>query len=323
MLIDETRITIKAGNGGDGLAHLYHDAQRPKGGPDGGKGGDGGSVFFKAVSDIGRLSQFRFKRIFEAENGDPGGVNQKSGKNGRDLVIEVPIGSVINYDNGTGVELTQVGQTYLAAQGGKGGWGNYHFRSATNQTPKEFKIGFKTATRNIFIQLKLIADVGLIGLPNAGKTSLLNELTSANAKVANYAFTTLEPNLGVMKNGKIMADIPGLIEGAADGKGLGYKFLKHIERTQILIHCLSAESSSPKTDYQVIRQELKNYNSVLIEKPEILILTKSDLLSPFQIKKITKLLPVKLAVSIIDDSSLKKLNDLITLSLSSSSPNPS
>jgi len=321
MLIDETRITIKAGNGGDGLAHLYHDAQRPKGGPDGGKGGDGGSIFFKAVSDISRLSQFRYKRIFEAENGDPGGINQRSGKNGRDLIIEIPIGSVVNYDNGTGVELTAVGQTYLAALGGKGGWGNYHFRSATNQTPKEFKTGFKTVTRNIFIQLKLIADVGLIGLPNAGKTSLLNELTSANAKVANYAFTTLEPNLGVMKNGKIIADIPGLIEGAADGKGLGYKFLKHIERTRLLVHCLSPESTSPLADYQIIRQELKNYSSVLIEKPEILILTKSDLLSSFQIKKITKLLPVKLAVSIIDDSSLKKLNDLITLSLSSSSPN--
>jgi GTP-binding protein len=321
VLIDETRITIKAGNGGDGLSHLYHDAQRPKGGPDGGKGGDGGNVIFKAVSDIGRLSQFRYKRKFEAENGDSGGINQRSGKNGQDLFIEIPIGSVINYDNGTGIELTEVGQTYLAAEGGRGGWGNYHFRSATNQTPKEFKAGFKTATRNIFIQLKLIADIGLIGLPNAGKTSLLNELTSANAKVANYAFTTLEPNLGVMKSGKIIADIPGLIEGAADGKGLGCKFLKHIERTRLLVHCLSVESLSPQTDYQVIRQELTNYSSVLSQKPEILILTKSDLITPTQIKKISRLLPIKLAVSIIDDPSLKKLNDLITLSLSSSSPN--
>jgi len=315
MLIDETRITIKAGNGGDGIAHLYHDAQRPKGGPDGGKGGDGGNVFFKAVSDISRLSQFRFKRIFEAENGDPGGINQKSGKNGRDLTIEVPFGSVINYDNGTSIELTKVGQIYEAAQGGKGGWGNYHFRSATNQTPKEFKTGFKTVSRNIFIQLKLIADIGLIGLPNAGKTSLLNELTSANAKVANYAFTTLEPNLGVMKSGKIMADIPGLIEGAADGKGLGFKFLKHIERTRLLVHCLSTESLLPKKDYQIVRQELKNYSSILEQKPEILILTKSDLLTPVQIKKITKSLPIKLAVSIIDDVSLKKLNDNISKAL--------
>jgi len=315
MLIDETRITIKAGNGGDGIAHLYHDAQRPKGGPDGGKGGDGGNVFFKAVSDISRLSQFRFKRIFEAENGDPGGINQKSGKNGRDLTIEVPFGSVINYDNGTSIELTKVGQIYEAAQGGKGGWGNYHFRSATNQTPKEFKTGFKTVSRNIFIQLKLIADIGLIGLPNAGKNSLLNELTSANAKVANYAFTTLEPNLGVMKSGKIMADIPGLIEGAADGKGLGFKFLKHIERTRLLVHCLSTESLSPKKDYQIVRQELKNYSSILEQKPEILILTKSDLLTPVQIKKITKSLPIKLAVSIIDDVSLKKLNDNISKAL--------
>lgn len=316
MLIDEVSLTIKAGKGGDGLVHFYHDALRPKGGPDGGKGGDGGSIYFKAVSDISRLSQFRYQNKIEAEAGQPGGQNQRSGKNGKDLIVDIPVGSILQYDNGTSHEFTQVGEEFLAAKGGSGGWGNYHFRSATNQTPKERQLGFAPPVRSIFIQLKLIAQVGLIGLPNAGKTSLLNELTSANAKVANYAFTTLEPNLGVMKGGQIIADIPGLIEGASEGKGLGIKFLKHIERTSLLVHCLSAESTNPLADYNCVRDELKKYSSTLFEKPEILILTKSDLLNESQIKKIKKDLKIKLSVSIIDSESLKNLHDLITKALS-------
>jgi len=240
MLIDEVNIVIKSGNGGNGLAHLYSDGSRPKGGPDGGKGGDGGDVYLKAVSDISRLNQFRFPKKFMAEDGEKGDQNNRSGSRGKDLILEVPIGTVINYDNGTSHELTEVGELFLAARGGRGGWGNHHFRSATNQTPREFQYGQKTEFKNLFLQLKLIADVGLIGLPNAGKTSLLNELSAANARVANYPFTTLEPNLGVMKGGHIIADIPGLVEGAVTGKGLGIKFLKHIERTRLLVHCLSA-----------------------------------------------------------------------------------
>lgn len=315
MLIDEVNITIQAGSGGNGIVHFYSDGSRPKGGPDGGKGGDGGSIYFKAVSDISRLSQFRYLKKIEAEPGENGGLNQKTGKNGKDLIVEIPVGTIIRYDNGTNKEFTEVGETYLVAKGGNGGWGNYHFRSATNQTPRQSQKGYKTPVRNLFIQLKLIANIGLIGLPNAGKTSLLNELTHANAKVANYAFTTLEPNLGVMKNGQIIADIPGLIEGASDGKGLGIKFLKHIERTKLLVHCLSSESQDPQKDYQSVRHELENYSSNLAEKPEILILTKSDLLEPDQIKKIQKLLKIKLSVSIADSESLKNLNDLITKSL--------
>jgi GTP-binding protein len=315
MLIDEVQITIKAGNGGDGRAHLYHDGQRPKGGPDGGKGGKGGDVYFKAVSDISRLSQYRFKKKFEAENGDMGGVNQSSGKDGKDLFLEVPVGTILRYDNGTLHEFTIEGETYLAAKGGSGGWGNYHYRSATNQTPKEYQKGFQTPVRSLFLELKLIADVGLIGLPNAGKTSLLNELTAANAKVANYAFTTLEPNLGVIKGGKIIADIPGLIDGASDGKGLGVKFLKHIERTKLLIHCLSAESTNLKKDYQIVRQELEKYSTNLSSKPEIIVLTKSDLLDVKAATKLAKSIKAKLIVSIIDDNSLKNLSDTITKSL--------
>ncbi len=315
MLIDEIAISIKAGDGGNGLVHFYTDRWRPKGGPDGGNGGDGGSVYFQAVSDISRLQQFRHEKKYSAENGQSGGPNQKTGKNGGDLIIELPVGSVVTYDNGTKIELTKVGEVVMAAKGGRGGKGNHHFRSATNQTPQEHQPGQKIEYKNIFIQLKLIADIGLVGLPNSGKTSLLNELTSANAKVANYAFTTLEPNLGVTKGDLIIADIPGLIEGASEGKGLGYKFLKHIERTRILVHCLAADSPDPEADYRTVRQELVNFSSVLANKPEIILVTKSDLISPENIKKLVSHLHAKLSVSIIDTDSIKKLNDLLSSKL--------
>ncbi len=315
MLIDEVHITIKGGDGGDGIVHFYNDAFRPKGGPDGGTGGDGGSVFFEGVSDISKLNQFRHAKVYAAERGEAGDRNNRTGKGGDDLIIQVPVGTVAMYDNGTSVEITQVGQKVLMARGGSGGKGNYMFRSATNQTPQERELGYKCTPKKLFLQLKLIAQIGLIGLPNAGKTSLLNELTPAHAKVANYAFTTLEPNLGVTKGGLIIADIPGLIEGAADGKGLGVKFLKHIERTSLLIHCVSAESSDPKKDYQTIRQELTNYSSTLAKKPEIIVLTKSDTLDPKDIKSLQKKIGADMVTSIIDTDSIKQLNDLIAKKL--------
>ena len=315
MFIDEVYITVKGGDGGNGVVHFYHDAFRPKGGPDGGSGGKGGSVFFEGVSDISKLDQFRKSKVYSAQNGDPGFHNNRTGKNGEDLVFPVPIGTVAHYDNGTSIEVTEVGQKVLVAKGGSGGRGNYTFRTATNQTPQERELGFKCQPKKLFLQLKLIAQVGLIGLPNAGKTSLLNELTSANAKVANYAFTTLEPNLGVTRGGLIIADIPGLIEGAAGGKGLGVKFLKHIERTKLLVHCVSAESKDPLKDYKTIRTELSNYSSVLAKKPEIIVLTKSDTLDSKDITKIEKKIKAKLSTSIADPDSIKKLNDLITKKL--------
>lgn len=311
MLIDEVRITIKGGDGGDGIVHFYNDAFRPKGGPDGGVGGDGGSVYFEAVSDISKLNQFRHTKVYAAQNGEKGDRNNRTGKNGEDLIIQVPVGTLATYDNGTSVELTEIGQKVLMARGGTGGKGNYFFRSSTNQTPQERELGYKCPIKNLFLQLKLIAQIGLIGLPNAGKTSLLNELTPANAKVANYAFTTLEPNLGVTKWGSIIADIPGLIEGAADGKGLGIKFLKHIERTSLLVHCVAADSQNPLKDYQTVRQELTNYSSNLANKPEIIVLTKSDTVDPKQLTKLQKELQVQICTSIIDSESIKKLSDLI------------
>jgi GTP-binding protein len=315
MLIDDVEITIRGGKGGDGLVHFFTDRWRPKGGPDGGNGGDGGSVYFRAVSDISRLHQFRHEKEFIAPDGDKGGPNQRSGKKGQDLYLDLPVGSVVTYDNGTQIELDVVGKVIMAAKGTRGGKGNYHFRSSTNQTPEEHQLGRIPETKRIHIRLKLIADVGLIGLPNAGKTSLLNELTTAHAKVANYSFTTLEPNLGVTKGGLIIADIPGLIEGAAEGKGLGYKFLKHIERTRLLVHCLACDSVDPKKDYQTVRQELDKYSTTLTEKSEIIVLTKTDLLDPKKIAIIARQVKAKLSVSIIDTDSLKKLNDLISQTL--------
>jgi GTP-binding protein len=316
MLIDEVHITIKGGDGGNGIVHFYNDAFRPKGGPDGGNGGHGGSVYFEGVSDISKLNQFRHAKVYAAQQGEAGDRNNRTGKGGDDLVIQVPVGTVALYDNGSSVEITEVGQKVLMAKGGSGGRGNYFFRSSTNQTPQERELGFKCTPKKVFLQLKLIAQIGLIGLPNAGKTSLLNELTPANAKVANYAFTTLEPNLGVTKGGLIIADIPGLIEGAAEGRGLGVKFLKHVERTSLLIHCVSAESQNPLKDYQTIRQELTNYSSILAQKPEIIVLTKSDLLEPKEIKSLQKKIGADVVTSIIDTDSIKKLNDLIAKNLS-------
>lgn len=315
MLIDEVNITIKGGDGGNGVVHFYNDAFRPKGGPDGGRGGDGGSVFFEGVSDISKLNQFRHSKVYSAQSGESGGRNNRTGKNGDDLVIYVPVGTVANYDNGSSVEITEVGQKVLMARGGSGGRGNFMFKSASNQTPQERELGFVCQPKKLFLQLKLIAQVGLIGLPNAGKTSLLNELTQANAKVANYSFTTLEPNLGVTKSGHIIADIPGLIAGAAEGKGLGVKFLKHIERTNLIIHCISAENNNLLDAYKTIRTELSNYSSVLVKKPEIIVLTKYDLLDSEKIKISQKEIKAKLVTSIADPNSIKKLSDLITKKL--------
>ncbi len=314
-LIDEVRITIKGGDGGNGIVHFYSDASQTKGGPDGGNGGDGGSVYFEGVSDITKLNQFRHSKVYSAKNGQPGGRNKRSGKKGDDLIIPVPVGTVVNYDNGSSVEVIKVGQRILMAKGGSGGRGNFVFRSATNQTPKQAEPGFKCQPKKLFLQLKLIAQIGLIGLPNAGKTSLLNELTRANAKVANYAFTTLEPNLGISRSGHVIADIPGLIEGAAVGRGLGIKFLKHIERTKLLIHCVSVESIDPLKDYQTVRTELTNYSSTLAQKLEIIVLTKSDIVNTNTLNRLQKQIGADVVTSIIDTDSIKQLSDLISQKL--------
>ncbi|GAF85508.1 unnamed protein product, partial [marine sediment metagenome] len=254
------------------------------------------------------LGQFRYKKELKAQNGERGKHRLSDGSNGDDLILKVPIGTIVhNLLTKKNEEIVSIGQRLLVAKGGKGGKGNFKFRSSTNTSPQEFEEGVLGEECELRLELKLIADVGFIGLPNVGKSSLLNQLTSANSKVANYSFTTLEPNLGVYYE-LILADIPGLIEGASVGKGLGDKFLRHVERTKTLFHFISAESVDPVKDYQVIQNELGSYNKELLNKPEYIFLSKSDLLSKDEInEKLDKLKAIgkkAIAISIIDDNSI-------------------
>ncbi|PIR73517.1 MAG: GTPase ObgE [Candidatus Moranbacteria bacterium CG10_big_fil_rev_8_21_14_0_10_35_21] len=313
MLIDEAKINASAGKGGDGVVSF--DKNKMSLGPAGGRGGNGGNVFFQGVSNLTALNKYRNKRKYLAQNGNQGMGNRSSGKNGEDIFLTVPIGSVINnLDTNKSFEITKVGEEILAAKGGVGGQGNFFFRSPSNTTPLESEKGRSGESFTFLVELRLIADLGLIGFPNAGKSSLLNELTKADVKVGNYSFTTLEPNLGAFEDW-IIADIPGLIEGASEGRGLGIKFLRHIQRTKILFHCLSAESTNLKADYQTVRKELKKYNPELTEKPEIIILTKSDIISDKEKKEKTnqlKKLGVEVvATSIHDFESLENLKKVM------------
>lgn len=276
--IDEVELDIKAGKGGDGVVRWIREKFKPKGGPGGGNGGRGGDVYAEAVSDLQILDQYQFQKKFAAENGEPGEGNNKEGKDGADLVLTFPVGSIItNQTSGESIELTEVGQRVHLLRGGQGGLGNTYFKSSRNTTPYESTPG-KAGEKSAFhIELQLIADIGLVGLPSAGKSSLLNALTNAQSKVGAYHFTTLEPHLGVTKNKTILADIPGLIEGASNGKGLGHKFLRHIRRTKALAHCISVENDSPVASYNEIRRELENFDPALGEKAELILLTKIDL----------------------------------------------
>ncbi len=313
MLIDDVEIKIAAGGGGKGAVAFNKNLMSL--GPVGGRGGNGGSVYFEGVSDLSALNQFRFKKKLDAENGEDGKGQFRDGAAGKDLVLKVPVGTVIhNLDKKTDQEIVKIGERIQAAQGGHGGKGNFLFRSSRNTSPTGFQYGLPGEYFNIRLELKLIADVGFVGLPNVGKTSLLNKLTRASGKVANYPFTTLEPNLGVYYE-LILADIPGLIEGASGGKGLGIKFLRHIERTRVIFHFVSAESQNPAQDYKTIKKELENYNSALIEKPEYLFVSKSDLVEPADLKEklasTKKLNSSAIAISIYDPDSVEKVKKIL------------
>ncbi len=315
--IDEITLTVKAGNGGDGVVRWLQQRGNPLGGPAGGDGGRGADVYAKAIRDINILSKYRGDTDFVAENGGDGGKLSRHGKNGDTLYIKLPIGSVVtNTETMETFELLEDKQETIMLSGGRGGLGNEHFKSSTNVVPKQSTKGKIGGEAKFEIELALIADAGFIGLPNAGKSSLLNVITKAEAKVGNYQFTTLDPNLGDFY-GYILADIPGIIEGASVGKGLGYKFLKHITRTKILIHCISLESEDVVEDYRTIRNELTSYNEDLGDKKEIIILTKTDLVSEEEIKKIKNNLSKETKndisiMSILDDELVKSFSDTLT-----------
>ena len=274
MLVDDVIIEISAGHGGKGAVAFNKNMMSL--GPAGGSGGRGGSIFFVGTSDLSKLNQFRFKKEIKAEDGRDGRGQFVDGKSGPDLIILVPVGTVLhNTATNETKEVTTIGEQTLIAKGGGGGRGNFHFRSPKNTSPKIAEEGNPGESFTARLELKMIADIGLAGLPNVGKTSLLNRLTRATAKVGNYAFTTLEPNLGAYYE-LIIADLPGLIEGASSGKGLGIKFLRHIERTKEIFHLVSAESESPIKDYKTVRNELLSYSKDLAQKKETVFISKSD-----------------------------------------------
>ncbi|MEK7150102.1 MAG: Obg family GTPase CgtA [Patescibacteria group bacterium] len=311
--IDEIKLNIKAGVGGNGVVRWRHLKGKEYSGASGGDGGRGSNVYVKAVRDLSILARYKNVKNFEGEDGEGGMKDSKHGKNGKDLVIDLPIGSAItNLNTGRKINLIKEGETALILKGGNGGYGNEHFKASTNVTPRQSTKGKPGEEADFLIELELIADAGFVGLPNAGKSSLLNELTKAKSKVGSYAFTTLEPYLGDME-GFILADIPGLIEGASEGKGLGHKFLRHIKRTKIILHCVSVENEDIENAYHTIRKELENYDAELVKKKEIVIITKTDLIDSESLKKIIKKISKEnteiLSVTVYDNESIKKLKD--------------
>jgi GTP-binding protein len=328
MLIDYVKILVKSGDGGNGCVSFRREKFVPRGGPNGGDGGKGGNVFFKADSSISTLLDLRYKKNYKAGSGKNGMGGDKTGKNGSDVVIRVPCGSIIK-DALAGevlADLVKEGETYIAAKGGKGGRGNTHFASPTNRTPRNAEPGAKGTEKEIIIELKLIADAGLVGLPNAGKSTLISKISAARPKIADYPFTTLEPKLGIVRykeyNSFVVADIPGLIEGAHLGKGLGIKFLKHIERTKVLVFLIDSipvfDKENKTEDYDILVNELKGYNESLLKKPRIICFTKIDQLTPKQKKELDKIrfgtlsqkIPV-LKISALSGENIKKLLDEI------------
>lgn len=313
--VDELKIYVKAGKGGDGVVRWSHFKGKEFGGPCGGNGGRGGSVYAHAVRNVHLLSKYRSKKDFRAMAGEDGKKESLQGHSGKDLEIDFPVGSIItNLKTNEKISLQKDGERILLLRGGSGGRGNDSFKSSTNRSPKEFTLGTKGEDAEFFIEVELIADIGLIGLPNAGKTSLLNELTRAKGRIGSYPFTTREPNLGELY-GYIISDIPGLIEGAASGKGLGHKFLRHVMRTKMLVHLISLENDNPVEAYETIRKELNQYNPELSRKEEIIVFTKTDLIDDSVylkkvIEKMKKKTKAVFTISLYDDKAIKKLQGI-------------
>ncbi|MDO5480753.1 MAG: GTPase ObgE, partial [Candidatus Saccharibacteria bacterium] len=282
MFIDTAKAFVKSGKGGDGAVSFRHEIYIPKGGPDGGDGGDGGSVIFRADKDTNTLLDFRFRPLLTAKDGQPGSGQKSTGRSGEDLIIEVPIGTIIKRDDKVLADLTKDREEVIVAKGGEGGRGNFHFKSSVNQTPKVAELGEPGEEFEVSLELKLLADVGLVGFPNAGKSTFLSVVSNARPEIADYPFTTLTPHLGVAtvdKKSLLIADIPGLISGASNGKGLGIDFLRHVDRTAVLLHLIDIYQNDAGEAYETICHELEQYGS-LSEKPEIVALTKCEGLDP-------------------------------------------
>ncbi len=295
MFIDFAQIEISSGKGGNGAVTFRREKYVPKGGPSGGDGGNGGNVIIKASSNLHTLLDFRYKKKYTAGDGEPGGSSLKDGKNGKDIIVRVPVGTIIK-DSATEeilVDLDSDGNEVILARGGKGGKGNSKFATSTNQTPRFAEDGKPGENKKIILELKLIADVGLVGFPNAGKSTLISKISAARPKIADYPFTTLEPNLGIVKykdfQSFTVADIPGIIEGASEGKGLGHQFLRHIERTRIILFLIECVSEDLHSDFNILLKELKNYSPKLVQKKMLVSLSKSDLIDTSTEKKLSGL----------------------------------
>ena len=320
--IDSVTIYAASGKGGNGVVRWDREKGRPRGGPAGGNGGRGGDVIVVGVRNLSALATYRYTKEYVAENGQGGSVRNRSGAGGAAVVLKVPVGTLVRVPSlGKEVEILNENEQHILLSGGVGGFGNAHFKSSINQNPMEATKGKPGEEGDVEFELKLIADAGLIGLPNAGKSSLLNALTKAKSKIGAYPFTTLEPNLGAFY-GYVLADIPGLIEGASSGKGLGTRFLKHIERTKTLVHLVSAEQDDPISAYKEIRKELQTFGSGLTDKQEIILISKADTLEEPVLRKLQDALSKEtgrtvLSVSIIDEQLLKAFSDQLTKFLAS------
>ena len=311
--VDYVKINVASGKGGKGSTHLRREKYVAKGGPDGGDGGRGGHIILRGNSQFWTLYHLKFKRHFKAEKGNDGGKNRITGSNGKDIFIDVPLGTVVKNttDQSTIFEITEEGEERIICEGGKGGRGNWHFKSSTNQTPRYAQPGLPNQEIQITLELKVLADVGLVGFPNAGKSTLLSVITDAKPKIADYEFTTLKPNLGIVKYRDfrtfIMADIPGIIEGASEGKGLGHYFLRHIERNSTLLFMIPSDSDDIVTSYKVLLKELKKYNPEMLDKSRLIAITKSDLLDYELIEEIEFEIKEKIDEEFIFISSISNL----------------
>lgn len=322
MFIDYAKIELQAGNGGNGAVAFHREKYIDKGGPSGGDGGRGGNIVFQTNANLHTLQDIRYKRMYKAKNGQSGGSNKRTGKSGEDLIIHVPCGTIIKSIESKSIikDLVKEDESHIICQGGIGGKGNFHFKSSRQQTPRFAQEGVKGQKLSIELELKVLADVGLVGLPNAGKSTLLSVMTTAKPKIADYPFTTLQPHLGIVKYGEyqsfVMADIPGLIEGASKGKGLGHQFLKHIERNKILLFLIDVEEKNPNEVYNQLLDELVNFNKDLLDKDRIVVRTKIDTISEDADERWSSFSEEFIDISSVSNTGLNSLKDKLVSFLS-------